>query len=58
MPYEAERILIAHAMGWTLDYVDSLEVRERAEVMLVLSAWNKAQSDKLTKLTANPVEDE
>jgi hypothetical protein len=48
MPYEAERILIAHSMGWTLHYVDSLEVKERAEVMTVLSAWNKAQKDKLT----------
>ena len=51
MPYDAERVLLAQAMGWTLDYVDSLEVRDRLAVKAVLSGWNKAQSDRIRNAT-------
>ena len=44
MPPEALRVLIAEAMHWTLDYTDSLELRERLEVLTVLNARTAAHS--------------
>ncbi len=53
MPPEAMRVLIAEAMHWTLDYTDSLELRDRLEVLVVLNAraaadrsrWGKGKDD-------------
>ncbi len=44
MPPEALRVLTAEAMHWTLDYTDSLELRERLEVLVVLNARTAAQN--------------
>ena len=42
MPPVAMRILVAEAMHWTLEYVDSLELREVLEVLVVLNARTAA----------------
>lgn len=50
MPPEAMRVMIARAMsGWTLEYTDSLELRERLEVLVVLNAQAAAQHSRLHK---------
>ena len=49
MPPEAMRVLIAEAMHWTLDYTDSLELRERLEVLTVLNARASAQAHRPEK---------
>jgi len=37
------RVLIAHEMHWTLEYTDNTELRDKLEVLAVLSGWNAAQ---------------
>lgn len=49
MPPEGMRILIAEAMHWTLDYADSLELRERLEVLAVLNARTLALNSRLRR---------
>jgi len=49
MPPEALRVLTAEAMHWTLDYADSLELRERLEVLVVLNARTAAHNSLLQK---------
>jgi hypothetical protein len=49
MPPEAMRVLIAEAMHWTLDYTDSLELRERLEVLTVLNARASDQAHRPEK---------
>ncbi len=49
MPPEALRVLIAEAMHWTLDYTDSLELRERLEVLTVLNARTAGHSHRPRK---------
>ncbi len=49
MPPEALRVLTVEAMHWTLDYADSLELRERLEVLVVLNARTAAQNSLLQR---------
>ena len=44
MPPEALRVLIAEAMHWTLEYTDSLELKERLEVLTILNARTAAHN--------------
>jgi len=43
MPEAGMRVLIAHEMHWTLEYTDNTELRDKLEVLAVLSGWNAAQ---------------
>jgi len=49
MPPEGIRVLLAEAMHWTLDYADSLELKERLETFTVLNARTEAQNSRLRK---------
>ena len=50
MPAEGIRVLVAEAMhGWTLEYTDDLELRDRLEVLTVLNARTAAHNSLLAK---------
>jgi hypothetical protein len=42
--YLVNRVMLAERMGWTLDYVDSIDVMEAADIMAILDAVDKARA--------------
>jgi hypothetical protein len=49
MPLEAVRVLLAREFGWTLEYVDSLDIEDVQDVMAVLDGLARASSGSRRK---------
>jgi hypothetical protein len=46
MPLEAVRVILAREFGWTLEYVDSLDVEDVQDVMAVLDGLARASGSR------------
>ncbi len=49
MPLEAVRVILAREFGWTLEYVDSLDIEDVQNVMAVLDGLARAGSGSRRK---------